>query len=201
MRFLKMQCHVCLKYKLWGCECGWIAAIAGAVVSAGLAAYGANQAQSAQEEQYKYAQKAEDIKAQAEQDQATARTNQIQYEAAKREKSFLSRAAGAGVQVGSGSLLETEGEFGADVEYSKQLARYPHELAGYTDKYQSDLFGYNSAMAGSRKITSSLMAGGQSLATSAGSLYLKRKDGGAGTNGIGGPGTIDPRDAGEGLPY
>jgi hypothetical protein len=151
-------CHQC--GRVFRCECGYVTVgliIAGviAAASAGYGAYAANQAQQQQyaaaKEAAKSQQMAADQQAQAEYAAGQARAAQIQYNSDKMRRSFLSREAGAGVQVGQGSLLETEGQFGFDTEYSKQLAKYPHELAGASDAYASDLFGQKGQLYGNLK--------------------------------------------------
>lgn len=129
---------------MFRCECGYVAltviAIGIAVAAAGYSAYASSEVQ---QQQASAAKKSAQMQADAEQQAGEARARQIQYNSDKLHRSFLSRAAGAGVQVGQGSLLETEGQFAFDTEYSKQLAKYPHELAGASDQYQSDLFGFS----------------------------------------------------------
>jgi hypothetical protein len=131
--------------RVFRCECGYVAiaiGIAAVVVAAAGAGYAAYSQSEAQKQQAKMAKRSADQAAAAEQLAGEARARQIQYNADKLKRSFLSREAGAGVQVGQGSLLETEGQFAFDTEYSEQLAKYPHELAGASDQYQSDLFGF-----------------------------------------------------------
>jgi hypothetical protein len=164
--------------RVFRCECGYVATgliIAGIVVAAAGAAYGAVSASEAQQQQASMAKKAAQEQANAEQAAGEARARQIQYNADKLHRSFLSRAAGAGVQVGQGSLLETEGQFAFDTEYSKQLAKYPHELAGASDQYQADLFGFTKKQAASNEASGAIISGvaagakayaGSSLATS-----------------------------------
>lgn len=173
MRSLFMVCHVCNRYKFWGCECGWVIAIVSAVVSAAMTAYSAYSASQAQAQQMRYASKQAQMQADAEAAAGQARANQIQYEADKRKKGMYSKQAAAGIEIGQGSLLETEGEFAGDVEYSKQLAKYPHELAGWSDKYQSDLFGFQAKQASGNAMKSALFAGAGSLATSGASMGMK----------------------------
>src|SRR5207249_1796345 len=124
-----------------------IALIAIAAVAAAGAGYGAYAASEAQQQQAAAARRAAKMAAEAEAAAGQARAAQIQYNSDKMKRSFLSREAGAGVQVGQGSLLESEGQFAFDTEYSKQLAKYPHELAGASDTYQSDLFGFQKKQA------------------------------------------------------
>jgi hypothetical protein len=162
----------------WDCQCGYTLAVLGivsAVISAGLGAYQAYSASQAQAQQARFAQKQADQQAAAEKAAGDARANQIQYEADKQKKGAYSRQAGAGVVTGQGSLLETAGEFAADVDYTKQLAKYPHELAGWSDKYKGDLFGFQAKEASGGALSGALLTGGGSLATSALSMYGKYK--------------------------
>lgn len=170
-RSLRVCCPICGRRSLWGCQCGYTTAAIIALVAAAGTAYGAYSAQQASAQQNRFAAKQAQQQAEAESLAGQARANQIQYQADKQKKGHYARQAAAGVVTGQGSLLETEGEFAADVEYSKQLATYPHELAGWSDKYASDLFGFQSKQASGRALTSALVAGGGSLATSAGSYY------------------------------
>ncbi len=168
----RFRCGIC--GGLFSCQCGYTLAIIGIAVAVASAGYGAYQASEAAQQQASMAKKAAQQQADAEAQAAQARAAQIQYNADKLKRSFLSREAGAGVQVGQGSLLETEGQFAFDTEYSKQLAKYPHELAGASDKYQSDLFGFQQSQAKANEVSGALIAGaaagakayaGSSLAT------------------------------------
>ena len=140
--------------------------VAAAVIVAALAAgYSAYSASEAQAQQYSAAKKAARLKAEQEAAAGEARVNQIEYEANKRRKSMLSRQAAAGVQIGEGSLLETMQEFEADVSYSKQLAKYPHQQAGFSDEYEATLFGYGQDRANRAKYVNAGVAAGSTLAT------------------------------------
>jgi hypothetical protein len=79
---------------------------------------------------------------------------------------MLSMQAAHGVQVCQGSLLETEIQFEQDVDYSKQLAMYPHEQAGFSAEYKSTLFGFAEQQADRSKYVNAGVAGGSTLATS-----------------------------------
>ena len=171
--------HECGDY-VWSCQCGYstamlVIAIAAVAVSAAGAGYAAYSSSEAQQQQAAMARRNARMQADAENAAAQARANQIQYNADKLKKSFASREAGAGVQIGQGSLLETEGQFSFDTEYSKQLAKFPHELAGQSDKYQSDLFGFQQKQASANEASGVAIAAvgagaksyaGSSLATS-----------------------------------
>lgn len=168
------SCPVCRS--LFGCEHGWAlaAAIAGVVVAAAGAGYGAYSSSEASSQQAAYAKRAARMQADAEEAAGKARSDQIAYEASKKQKSFLSRAASAGVNVNdSPSLLEGETQFAADTSYAQQLAKYPHQLAGWSDKYQSDLFGFQSKQYGSRAYTNAGIAGGSTLASGFGKAFGK----------------------------
>jgi hypothetical protein len=161
--------------RVFRCECGYVAIAIGIGLAVVAAAGTAYMQSEAQQQQAKIAGKVAQQQADAEQQAGEARARQIQYNADKMKRSFLSREAGAGVQVGQGSLLETEGQFAFDTEYSKQLAKYPHELAGASDQYQADLFGFTRKQAASNEASGIAIAGvaagakayaGSSLATS-----------------------------------
>jgi hypothetical protein len=146
-------------------------AIIGVAISALAAGYGAYSASEAQAQQNAYAKRAMKIQADAEEAAGTARANQIKYDAAKKQKSFLSRAAAAGVNVDSPSLLESETQFAYDTTYAEQLAKYPHQIAGYSDKYQSDLFGFASNKARNAAGMNAGIAAGSTLASGAAKYY------------------------------
>lgn len=170
-------------------EGGWVlaATIAGVVIAAAGAGYGAYSASQAQAQQNDYAKKAAKIKAETDKMRADAeiaagkaRQGQIEYDAEKKRRSFLSRAAAAGVDISSGSLLETEEEFAADTSYAKQLAMYQARTGAWDatqasamEKYQSDLFGFASKQASSQAGMNAGIATGSSLATSASKYYAK----------------------------
>ena len=144
-----------------------ITAIAAAAVAAAAAGAGAYMGNQAAQQQAKMRKNAAEQQAQEEQLAGEARARSIQYNADKLHKSFLSREAGAGVQVGQGSLLETETQFGYDVQLAKDFAKYPHELAGATDKYQGDLFGFEGKQLKAQQGTSIALATVGSAAGSA----------------------------------
>lgn len=148
-----------------------IATIIGVVVSVAAAGYGAYAASEAQAQQNAYAKRAAKMAAEAEEQAGQARANQIAYDAKKKQRSFLSNAAAANIDSASGSLLETEEEFSADVSYAKQLARYPHQVAGQSASYESRLFGYASKKAKSGQATNVGIAAGSTLATGAAKYY------------------------------
>lgn len=198
-RALRHDCPVC--HRGWRCECGWVAAAVGAAIAIAAAGYSAYAQSEAQQQQAKMQQRASQQQADAEAAAGQARAAQIQYNSDKMRRSFLSREAGAGVQVGQGSLLETEGQFAFDTEYSKQLAKYPHELAGASDQYQSDLFGFKKSQAASNEVSgiaiSAAVAGaksyaGSSLASSGGGSSLRGSTSGSNMGGYGyGMGGLD----------
>lgn len=150
----------------------WIAIAAAAVGVAG-SAYGAYAASQAQAQANAVAKKNMQMQVEAETAAGTARASQIAYDAKKRQNSFLSRAAASGVDIASPSLLETETEFARDENYSEQLAKYPHQLAGTADQYQSDLYGFASKKASSSAGMNAGIAGGSTLATGAANAYSK----------------------------
>jgi hypothetical protein len=169
-----LQCGVCHRsyFALQSCECGYLTAaaiVAAVIAAAGTATTAVMQSEAAQQ-QARAQGKAAQMQADAEQQAGDARARNIQYNADKQRKSFLSREAGAGVQVGQGSLLESESQFAYDTQVSKDLAKYPHELAGASDKYQSDLFGFQRRqMAGQEAAGAAIggvSAGASSLAAS-----------------------------------
>jgi hypothetical protein len=147
--------------------------IAGAVIAAAGAGYAAYSASQAQAQQNAVAKKNMKMQAEAEAAAGQARATQIAYDAAKRQKGFLASAAGSGVDVASPSLLEGETQFAKDESYSEQLAKYPHQLAGASDLYQSDLYGFASKKAASGAGVSAGVAGGSTLASGAASMAGK----------------------------
>jgi hypothetical protein len=156
-----------------------IATIIGVAVSVAAAGYGAYAASEAQAQQNAYAKRAarmqREIQAKQAEDATRIRQAQIDYDAKKKQRSFLSRAAAAGVEVGQGSLLETEAEFASEVSYAKQMARYNAEAGIYGGqeelRYQETLFGFNQNKAKSGQAMNTGIAAGSTLATGATKAY------------------------------
>jgi len=165
---------------LRGCECGYIAAGVIAVIAAAGAAYGAYEANEAAQQQASMAKRNAQMQADAEAQAGEARSRQIQYNADKLRKQFLSRGAAAGVEAGQGSLLETESQFDYDVQLSKDFAKYPHELAGASARYQSDLFGFQKKSLASQQIAGTAIAGVTTGASSYSSFVRSLGAGGGG---------------------
>ncbi len=174
-RLKALNCPVC--HRWLRCECGWVTAtvlVVGAVVAAAGAGYGAYSASEAQAQQNaalkkNYALQAEQQRNVALQQQQAgeARAKAIQYDADRRQKSFLSNAAASGVDVSSPSLLESVTQFGSDTGYAKSVARYTGDLASQQSGYKSDLYGYASKSV-SQNINpgmSGVISGGSTLAT------------------------------------
>jgi hypothetical protein len=170
-----LNCSVC--HRWLRCECGYTATallVAGIVIAAagaGYGAYSASEAQSLQNAALRknYQMQADQQKAVALQAQQAgeARAAAIQYDANRREKSFLSNAAASGVDVSSPSLLEGAMQFGSDTGYAKSLAKYSGDLTAGQDLYKSDLYGYASKSV-SRNVNpgmSGAISGGSTLAT------------------------------------
>jgi hypothetical protein len=155
------------------CECGWIIAAVGVAVAVIGATYSAVSASEAQAQQNSVAKKNMQMQAEAEKAAGEARSSQIAYDAAKRQHSFLSSAAASGIDIASPSLLESETQFAKDENYSQQLAKYPHQLAGTADQYQSDLYGFASKKAASSAGIKGGVAGGSTLATGAANAYSR----------------------------
>ncbi len=166
-RFACPQCD-----RIFRCECGYVvAAIIAIAVAAAAAGYSAYAASEAQAQQNDMAKRAAKISAEAEEAAGIARANQIAYDAKKKQRSFLSRAAAAGVDTSSGSLLETEEEFAAEASYAQQLAKYPYQIAGFSDEYKSKLFGFQEKQARSGMAKNIGIAAGSTLATGAAKMY------------------------------
>jgi hypothetical protein len=174
-----LNCPVC--HRWLRCECGWAlaAAIAGVVVAAAGAGYGAYSAAQAQAQQNQALKKNYQIQADQQkavalqaQQAGEARARAIQYDADRREKSFLANAAASGVDISSPSLLETATQFGSDTGYAKSLAKYSGDLTAGQDLYKSDLYGY--ASKSTPKLNPGMsggIAGGSTLATGALKLF------------------------------
>lgn len=157
MKILELlTCPTCDRYT-WSCECGYVIA-ALAVVAAVAAGYSAYASSEAAQQQADMQKKAAKQQAEAEAQAGEARARAIQYNADKMKKQALSREAGAGVQVGQGSLLEDEVQFAYDTQVSKDFAKYPHELAGARDEYESDLFGFQKKQIASQEGTNIAVA-------------------------------------------
>jgi hypothetical protein len=179
LAWLRLKCEVCRRPYFAmpyltpaGCECGYtIAAVIAAVIAAaGTATTMVMQSEAAQQ-QAKAQGKAAQMQADAETQAGASRAALIQYNADKQRRSFLSREAGAGVQVGQGSLLETETQFSYDTQLSKDLAKYPHELAGASDKYQSDLFGFQRRQMAGQEVAGAAIGGTTAAASSLAASY------------------------------
>lgn len=146
-----------------------IVGIAVAAIGAGYAAYSASEAQA---QQNKVTKKVAKMNAEAERVAGIARANQIAYNAKKVQRSFLSRATATGADVNeSGSLLEAQTQFAADESYAKQLAMYPHELAGSSEDYKADLAGFMGGQAKKNQGLNTGIAAGSTLASGAGKAY------------------------------
>src|SRR5207247_178602 len=80
------------------------------------------------------------------------------------------REAAAGVQIGEGSLLESEMQYAADSEYAAQLAQLPYNTAANVSEYSGRLFGSTAKRLQGTAAASTGIAAGSTLATGAGSL-------------------------------
>src|SRR5207249_9680223 len=118
----------------------------------------------------------------------------IRYNAEQKQRGFLSREAGSGAQVGTGSLLEEEGRFAFNSELDAENAQFPHKLRAAQLDYQSDLFAFQKRQlqknelndvglagwsSGAKKTYSSLAANNQreSNALTPGTPYSDTKSG------------------------
>jgi hypothetical protein len=87
---------------------------------------------------------------------------------------MASREAGAGVQIGEGSLLEDEMQFSHDSAYAGEMAAYPHAIAGDIAAYKGRIFKSQGDYAKSTMATDVGVATGGSLASSYGSYARSR---------------------------
>jgi hypothetical protein len=173
-------CPKCGLYT-WSCQCGYvIAAIAIAAIAAGYGAYASSEAQQQQADMQK---KNARYAALAEKEAGEARARSIQYNADKMKKQMLSREAGAGVEIGQGSLLEDEAQFAYDTQVAKDYAKYPHELAGARDEYTGDLFGFQKKQLQSNEASSIAIASGGAAASSLASSGAARRNVGSSSDG------------------
>jgi type II secretory pathway pseudopilin PulG len=108
------------------------------VLAAGGAAYMQSEAAAEQARGQKRMAKHQ---AEAERAAGDARRRQVEFDTQRKMRSFRSREAAAGVQIGEGSLLEQEMQFASDSEYAAQIAQYPHTVRADIDEYQGRLFG------------------------------------------------------------
>jgi type II secretory pathway pseudopilin PulG len=151
-----------------------VAAIVGGVVAAAAAGYGAYAANEAQQQQAAAAKRSMRMQEEAERNAGEARRRQVLYDAEKKRQSMASREAGAGVQIGEGSLLEDEQQFARDAQYSAEMAAYPHAIAGDMDSYKARVFGWQKDYAASQEATGITLATASSAASSYGSYARSR---------------------------
>lgn len=158
-----------------------IAAVVVAAVATAASAYMSSQSQADQ-----YEDVAEDFKAEAavntieeEQavDQAGAAYNSEKYRQDRLLASISPKYAAAGVVLGEGTSLEVELTSAREAEYNNQLARYGYDTKAWTanldsrlNKYQAKRYQGIAQKTRDSALTSALVAGGTSLASSAGSV-------------------------------
>src|SRR5262245_59382580 len=115
-----------------------IAAAAVAAVAAGASAYMASENAARQAKARKnmadWQQKVED-------QQADAARKQARLKADRMLNAQASKAGGAGVVAGEGSLLTDQLEAASLAQYEEDLAAYGHELNSQTHGFESKLFG------------------------------------------------------------
>jgi hypothetical protein len=191
----RIRCHVCDRSKFC-CECGWvIAGIAATVISAAVSAYGAYSQGQQQEQAAKTQQTAYNIQAQNARNAA-----QTQEDIAReRDRHFLAEqraAVGGGGLSTEGSPLEVMVASSQQAELDALRARYTGELEGSGLGYQGKIARYR----GGQAATASYYKAGTSLLTGALSAAggFSKISGRPGSLGYG---TIDPTQAGPGLPY
>src|SRR5882724_5473801 len=96
------------------------AIIAGVVVAAASAGYGAYTASEQAAQQQRNAKAMAKRQSEADAAAGEARRQQVLYDAKRKAQGIRTREAAAGVQIGEGSLLESEMAFAADSEYAAQ---------------------------------------------------------------------------------
>jgi len=138
---LALECHVCHKPKFWGCQCGWILAVAAIAVSVAAAGYSAYSSSEQAAQQRRDQQKAAEANAEAETQAGQARRRAMEYQAERQKATMRSREAASGAQIGEGSLLEDEMQFSRDANYAQQMAAYPNMLNANLKTYEGRLFG------------------------------------------------------------
>jgi hypothetical protein len=136
-----------------------------AAVAAGASAYVASEQAAQQRRDQK---RAADAAADAERAAGEARARQVRYDAEKKRQTIRTREAAAGVQIGQGSLLESEMQFAADADYAAQLAKYPHDLGANLKGYEGRLFGAQASRIKSMQALNTGLAVGGSAASSYG---------------------------------
>ena len=143
---------------------GAVAAVAAAGVSAA-SAYG--QAQTAKHNAKVESRNQETMAAHARKVAEQARQAQRRKDEAMLN-SFLAKAAGQGVEAGTGSSLLAEAKFARDAEQAAQEAGYNAELTAHQRTYGASVS--RAQAANINPTTSAAVAGGSSLASSGSSL-------------------------------
>jgi len=152
-----------------------IIAAAVAAVAAGASAYMASEAAA---DQAKSQKRMADWQEKVENQQAEAARKSVRLKAQRMLRSQASKAGGAGVAAGEGSLLTNQLEAASLSQYDEDLAAYSHELAGQTRGYESKLFKHQLSRIESQKWLSVGLASASSAASSYSSYSSKGSSGG-----------------------
>lgn len=153
----------------------FIVAAVVAAVAAGASAY---MTVDAQKDAAKQQRKMSEWQQETEAKQAEASRKQVRLRAQRMLNAQASKAGGAGVVAGEGSLLADQLEAASLAQYEEDLAAYGHELAGQTRGFEGKLFratekklartqwvGTGLAVAGSASSSASSYYGGRSSGT------------------------------------
>ena len=156
-----------------------------AAVAAGASAYMASENAQAQA---KAQRNMADWQEKVEEQQAEAARKQVRLKAQRMLNAQASKAGGAGVVAGEGSLLTDQLEAASLSQYEEDLAGYSHELGAQTHRFESKLFRNQLNRIKSQEWIGVGLAAGGSAASSY-SSYLNRTGGSGNGSGTGSTGT------------
>lgn len=150
-------------------EGGYVALIglAVAVVAAGAGAYLQSEAAADANRQQK---RSAELQADAEQKQGEAARKNARMRAERHLRSQASKAGGAGVVAGEGSLLALQMEAGSLAQYEEDLAAFGHEIRSNLHGFEAKLFGRQARINSSQSLTLGLLAAGGTAGAGAGKL-------------------------------
>jgi type II secretory pathway pseudopilin PulG len=150
-----------------------VVGIIGVVIAAAAAGYGAYSSSEAAAQQQRNAKAMAKRQSEADAAAGEARRKQVLYDAKRKQATMASREAAAGVQIGEGSLLESEMQFASDSEYAAQIAQLPYSQASDAAAFEGRIFGSTEKRIRSTEGLNTGIAAGSTLATGAASAYGK----------------------------
>jgi sortase (surface protein transpeptidase) len=132
-------------------------------VAAGASAYMQSESSA---EQSRNQKKAAEMQAQAEQAQGESARKNARLKAQRHLNAQASKAGGAGVVAGEGSLMVNQLEAASLAQYEEDLAAYGHEISSNLYGYQANLFGHQARRQSGMSVPLGLLAAGSSAASS-----------------------------------